>query len=329
MALTYTSEKLSIDNAQRLKESFLSSAAMANVTSTETTPAIQYIFIGNHVPYANESSPDSIIETVATEKTIWDNMFAAKRITSNDVELVIPRNNWTANTNYRQYDDTIPLSMLVTANTAQNLKPFYIVTSDRNVYKCLSNNASANSTVEPVGDYTTSNGTIATADGYIWKYMYNIRPSNKFLDANWIPVPTRSAIASTLTDYNLDDTGVVEGELTTVVVTNGGSGYYHSIVTVNSFQTGCTLLTLANTTNVAANMSVSGTGLATGTFISTLDSPNNKITISTAALANGGGSGNNLTITTRIYFDGDGSDAAASASVANGQMVFALLSVDY
>jgi len=50
----------------------------------------------------------------------------------------------------------------------------YVMTSARNVYKCLSNNNSALSTVEPTGDYTSSNGNIATSDGYIWKYMYNI-----------------------------------------------------------------------------------------------------------------------------------------------------------
>ena len=309
MATNYTSQKLSLNNADLFKDSF-----------SATSPAIQYVFLGNHVPYANEASPDSIVETIGTEKDVWDNMFAAKRVTANDIELVIPRVNWTANTNYRQYDDTIALTDLITANTTQNLKPFYVVTGDRNVYKCLSNNASANSTVEPTGDYTTSNGVIATADGYIWKYMYNVRPSNKFLTTTWLPVPQRSAVATTLTDYNLDDTGVVDGELTTVVIETGGSGYYHSVVTVSAFETGCTILTLANTTNVAANMSVSGTGIPTTAYISSLDSPNNKITLSSAAIANGGGSSNNLTITTRVYFNGDGSSAAGTATVSGGEI---------
>ena len=135
-----------------------------------------YVFIGNHVPYANESSPDSIVDTVATEKQVWDNMYAAKRVTGNDVELVIPKINWTANTKYRQYDDTILIDTLLSSNTTQNLKPMYVITGDRNVYKCISNSAGANSTVEPSGDYTTSNGNIATADGYLWKYMFNVKP---------------------------------------------------------------------------------------------------------------------------------------------------------
>lgn len=307
MALNYTSEKLSLDNAERFKDSF-----------GDTDPSIQYIFIGNHTPYANESSPPDITETISSEKSVWDKMFAAKRVTANDVELVIPRVNWTANTKYRQYDDTITLSDLITGNTTQNLKAFYIITSDRNVYKCLSNNFSANSTVEPTGDYSTSNGAISTADGYIWKYMFNVKSSNKFLNANWIPTPTRSAAASTLTDYNLNDSGVVEGELTTVVISTGGSGYYDTSIGVTAFSTGCTILTVANTSNIAANMTVSGTGIPTGTIISSLDSPNNKITISSAATANGGGTGANLSISTRVYFDGDGTGAAGTATLSNG-----------
>jgi hypothetical protein len=307
MALNYTSEKLALENAERFKNSF-----------SDSDPSIQYVFIGNHTPYANESSPPSIVETISSEKLVWDNMFAAKRVTANDVELVIPRVNWTANTKYRQYDDTIALSDLITGNTSQNLKPFYIITSAKNVYKCLSNNFSANSTVEPIGDYSTSNGAISTADGYIWKYMFNVKSSNKFLNTDWIPTPTRNTQASTLSDFNLDDTGVVEGELTTVVISNGGTGYYNSTVNVTSFITGCSILTVANTTNVAANMTVSGTGIPTGTVVSVLDTPNNKITLSSPATANGGGTGNNLSFATRIYFDGDGTSAAASATLANG-----------
>jgi hypothetical protein len=133
-------------------------------------------------------------------------MFAAKKVTATDVELVIPRVNWTANTKYRQYDDTIALSDLITGNTIQNLKPFYIITSAKNVYKCLSNNFSSNSTVEPTGDYSTSNGAISTADGYIWKYMFNVKSSNKFLNTDWIPTPTRNTQTSGLSDYSLEST---------------------------------------------------------------------------------------------------------------------------
>lgn len=249
-----TSKKLAYIAAIQFKESFF-----------EPAPEIGYVFIGNHLAYANEDNPPIINDTVFDEKTAWDNMIAAKKITGNDVELVIPRINWTNNSHYKQYDDLVPLESLATSdeqvvfsvtansgsygvnsfvtftstnnNTPANariyvdstgavvnvvvlsngvytrgdtvvatpntgnaslavvtvpidVKPMYVMTSERNVYKCLSNNNSIPSTVEPCGDYTSSNGNIATSDGYIWKYMFNVKPSNRFLTDEWIPVPT-------------------------------------------------------------------------------------------------------------------------------------------
>lgn len=303
MATFYTSKKLSFNNAEQFKESFY-----------EPEPAtVGYVFLGNHVPYANESSPNSIVDSVSDEKSVWDNMFAAKRITGNDVELVIPRVDWTSNTKYKQYDDKISVDDLLTGNTTLNVKPMYVLTSSRNVYKCLSNNASANSTVEPSGDFTTANGTISTADGYIWKYLYNVKPTNRFLTNDWIPAP----ISTNKLDYNVSETSPIDGEVTTIVVTNGGTGYAHPTINATAFGTGVTTIVLANTTNVAANMIVSGTGIATGTLVSSVNAITNIVTLDTATSANGGGSGNNVTFTTRIYIQGDGASLEASANIVN------------
>lgn len=303
MATNYTSKKLSFNNAEQFKESF-----------SEPEPAtVGYVFIGNHVPYANEASPNSIVDSSYDENSTWDNMFAAKRITGNDVELVIPRVNWTANTKYKQYDDRIAIDDLLTGNTTLNVKAMYVITTGRDVYKCLSNNASANSTVEPTGDYTTSNGTISTSDGYIWKYMFNVKPSNKFLNSSWIPAP----VSTSKLDYNVSSTGPVDGELTTIVVTNGGSGYANPTINATAFVTGVSTITLANTSNVAANMTVTGTGIATDTLVSSVNTITNIVTLSTPTTANGGGTGNNVTFTTRIYVQGDGVGAEASANIVN------------
>lgn len=298
-----TSKKISYISAVQFKESFY-----------EPAPEIGYVYVGNHLPYANESSPNSIVDSVNDEKLVWDNMIAAKKITGNDVELVIPKISWTSNTKYKQYDDRVALDDLLTGNNSLNVKPMYVYTSQRNVYKCLSNNSSANSTVEPTGDYTSSNGNIATSDGYIWKYMFNVKPSNRFLSDDWIPVPT----STNQLDYSVNNIGVVDGELTTIVVVNTGSGFYeNNVAVVPLFSSGCTILSLANTTNVAANMTVSGTGIAPGTYISRVDVPNNNIFLSTATTTAGGGNttANQIALTTRVYIDGDGTGAVASATI--------------
>ena len=134
MPTFYTSKKLSFNNAEQFKESFF-----------EPEPAtVGYVFIGNHVPYANEASPNSIVDSTSDEKSVWDNMFAAKRITGNDVELVIPRINWSTG-RYKQFDDKILIDTLLTADSgvSGNSRPMYILTSERNLYKCLSNNSNS------------------------------------------------------------------------------------------------------------------------------------------------------------------------------------------
>jgi hypothetical protein len=275
------------------------------------------LFIGNNVPYANESSPNSIVDSTSDEKSVWDNMFAAKKITGNDVELVIPRINWDTTKKYKQFDDTISTDTLLTTDTSSggNSQPMYVLTSSRNVYKCLSNNANAVSTVEPTGDFNTANGTIFTADGYIWKYLYNIKPSNKFLTSEWMPAP----ISTSKLDYNVSATSTIDGELTTIIVTNGGSGYAEPTINATAFSIGVSTINLANTTNVAANMSVSGTGIASGTKVVTSNLQSSIITISTPTIANGGGTlANALSFSTTVTISGDGVGAVASANIANG-----------
>lgn len=306
MATSYTSKKLAFNNAEQFKESFY-----------EPEPAtLGYIFIGNHVAWPNEDAPPSTLDSVANEHDIWDNMYAGKKITGNDVELVIPRVDWSSNTVYQQFDDTTPQAQQLTANTSQNLGPIYVMNSERSVYMCLSNNISANSTTEPTGKNISANGVIQTPDGYLWKYLYNIRPTNKYYTNTWIPAP----VSTSKLDYDTSSNIPVDGELTTIVVTNGGSGYIHSDITMSTFPSGCTILALANTNNITANMTITGNGIATGTYITSVDTVNTKISISTSTTTSGGGTANTYAVRTRIYIQGDGTTAVASATLSNTEI---------
>jgi hypothetical protein len=97
---------------------------------------------------------------------------------------------------------------------------FYVVTDEFNVYKCLDNNNGAKSTDQPIG---SSVEPIATADGYIWKYMYNvpINLRNKFLTDNKMPV------VSALTNQFYSG-----GTLDTIIINQKGSGYTFANISV-------------------------------------------------------------------------------------------------
>jgi len=314
---TYTSKKLAFNNAEQFKESFF-----------EPEPAtVGYVFIGKHLEWDDEETPDSIIDTVSDEKTVWDNMYAAKLISGNDVELVVPRYDWITNTKYRQFDDTSELSDLTTANTVQGLYPIYVMNSEKNVYLCLCNNVSSNSSVEPTGKNLTANGNIQTGDGYLWKYLYNVRSSNKFLTEDWIPAP----VSTDFLEYDTSSLISVDGELAKIITTNGGSGYLNSTIVVSPFLSGCTILQLvsssdntrpelSNALSSIVNMSVSGTGIGTGSYISSVDSIALTITLSAPTVANAGGANlaNTLSVTTRVGIIGDGTNAIATPQIANG-----------
>lgn len=307
MSSSYTSKKLRVGSANQFIDSF----------RPDGTSGPGYIFIARHLPWANEANPDLASDTTFNEREIWNNLIAAKKITSNDVEFAIPRNTWVANVYYRQYDDTITLDDLLTANASQNLYPMYVINSERNVYKCLSNSVSALANEEPLGDNLTNDGIIVTSDGYIWKYMYNIDVSNKFLTNNWIPAP------STTEDLEYDGSSLatIDGEMTTVVVLDAGSGYVNSNVTVSPFATACTVLTVSAGVDIPntifVNMGVSGNGIVGDTYVTAVNPISRTINLSYATASSGGGSGNTISILTRVVIQGDGDSAIASPTVVN------------
>ena len=328
MAKKYTSKLQSLRSAQQYIDEFDSA-----------TPEIQYLFIGKTDAYDDTDTPYDIAESKDVNDRAFTDIIAAKRVKASDINLVIPRVNWQSGKIYRQYDPQQTTDDLISSNTSQNLEPMYVFTEDRKVYKCLSNNSGTLTANVPTGDYTTSNGVITNpttggGDGYIWKYLYSVRAENKFVNSTYLPVPTRNN-ESTDTDtvFNLDNSGVVEGELTTIVVADGGTQYRNfSNIRVEPFLNGVTELTVnsaflsSNMTSITvddianANMSITGAGIQADTLVLSVDDINNKITLNKATSANGGGANvaNNISTSTRVFVDGDGTDALANATVVNG-----------
>lgn len=100
--------------------------------------------------------------------------------------------------------------------------PFYVVTDDFNVYKCLDNNNGAFSTYKPVGtDLTPFRNSV---DGYVWKFMYNIPLNlrNKFFTESHMPV------VSALTNQFYSN-----GTIDNIFIANKGKNYTSASVTVN------------------------------------------------------------------------------------------------
>ena len=212
--------KFRINNAEQFSESF-----------SEASPNVYYLGIGRPQAFGTltrgdsrtdfegtDTNPITPGDTVVREFYTFDDLVAAKRVQTSDVSFVIPRRNWASGTVYDIYRHdygeftTGSTSTRITANsTATTLfdSTFYVLTSARNVYKCLDNNGNAASTNEPTG---VSTSVITTADSYKWKYMYTLSAAQQanFLSTDFMAITTN---ANAATDQSNVISAAVDGAL--------------------------------------------------------------------------------------------------------------------
>ena len=270
-------DKFRIHNAEQFSEAF-----------TEASGNTMYLGIGRPQAFATKTRADSRTENegsdvapitpadnVNAQTITFDDMLAAKKVTSSDVTFAIPRRNWTTGTVYDVYrhDYGERITGTTTAKTANSGAStlfdatFYVLTAARNVYKCLDNNSNAASTVEPTG---TSTSILSTADGYKWKYMYTLSASQQanFLSTDFMAVSTDSTVSSAAVDGAINiikiktaGSGGTDGTHTNIAIRGDGTGGVCSVtvtsgavtaVTVTNAGSGYTFGTVSNAQIVAA-----------------------------------------------------------------------------
>lgn len=162
-----------------------------------------YLFIGRPQPWEDDNTPDSVIDALSAEYDAWYNMTALKKLTDQNIRLGFKRINWTSGVVYDEYDDLVDLTD----------KNFYVMTSQFNVYKCISNNGGATSTVRP----TQLSSIQETTDGYKWKFMFTISQSDidEFASAEYLPITYDSIVINS----------AIIGSIENVKVESIGSGY--------------------------------------------------------------------------------------------------------
>lgn len=237
-----------------------------------------YFTYGRVGAWANEAAPNTANTSVATHYELWNNMIGAKKITGSDMRHVIPRHTWTANTKYSAYDDMNP-------DLYDSNNKFYVVTSQNHVFKCLANNNSANSTVEP-STISFNTSLVIVQDGYVWKYLYSLTDQEllRFSTSEYIPVKTLANNDGS-TQWTVQE-AAIPGGINAIVVSNSGIGFTNAsnlIVTISGDGASATATASINTSsNTVSNLTVTNPG--TG------------YTFAYANVSGGGGSGANLRV---------------------------------
>jgi len=244
-------EKFRLHNASQFEESF-----------TESSNNVYYLFIGKSTPFTSgtsggsDASPPTPVDGPTDEFFSWDDMLAAKNISSTNIQRVVPRRNWENGTVYDMYRPDYSSSVTTTSG-ASNLydSTFYFLTSDYRAYKVLDNNSgAAYSGTEPSSTTTSP----FSQGGYVLQYMYTLTAGqiNNFLTADFMPVSTDSTVS----------TAAVDGSIDSLIIT-AGSGYtngtYYAAIYGDGASSGTASGGIVRIT--VANNAIADFGLTAGT----------------------------------------------------------------
>lgn len=238
----------------RITNSFRRNVMQQWLDSIDDTNAL-YVYIGKDDAWPDDNLPPTPIDNFALQYQNHYDMLAMKRVSAANFIPAIRSVRWSTGITYTQYDHTDP-NLFINSD-------FYVANGNFDIYKCISNNNGIPSTVEPIGTGTTN---ITTGDGYVWKYIYSIPPSEiaSFVTNEWLPVYENATVQS----------AAIDGAIDKIVVTNGGTGYTTATVTITSNTgTGATataviesgVITEINVTNVGTDyrdavVSITGDG---------------------------------------------------------------------
>jgi hypothetical protein len=173
------------------------------VSSATTSSNSYYVFIGlPNAPEYDENwdkNPPDPKDNFDEENDYWDTIIALKKIKPEDVKQVVRKTSWQSGITYDMYRHKISRDNLSLPSQSTNLYSanYYVINSEYKVYICIHNGSSPeNPEGKPSLDEPTfidleprSAGT--SGDGYLWKYLYTISPSDivKFDGINYIPTP--------------------------------------------------------------------------------------------------------------------------------------------
>ena len=160
-------------------------------------------------------------------------MVALKQIKAADVSQVIRKITWTSGTTYDMYRHDISRDKTSKPSGATSLYSanYYVINSDYRVYICLQNGTDPeNTTGRPSLDEPTfvdlePRAAGDSGDGYIWKYLYTIKPSEviKFDTVNFIPVPKSWETSLEYASIR-NNASSSNNQLKIITITNRGTG---------------------------------------------------------------------------------------------------------
>ena len=169
---------------------------------------------------------------------VKDTMIFGKKITKNDIRRLVRRVDWKEGTVYEMYRHDYSVTNPSPQTNSARLYDanYYVMNKDFRVYICIENGSSSENRS---GNFSQDEPTFVdlepsrageSGDGYIWKYLFTVSPSDiiKFDSIEYIPVPNDwedSTDTQIIAMRENGDSLVNENQIKTVYIENQGSGY--------------------------------------------------------------------------------------------------------
>ena len=227
-----------------------------------------------------DSNPPSPVDNLQYLSHYKDSLLFGKKIISSNVRRVVRKVNWTSNTRYDMYrHDYSPTNLTPNSNLPRLYdSDFYVMNSNFRVYVCIDNGSSGSNTLgnksqdEPTFIDAEPSAAGSSNDGYIWKYLFTVSPSDiiKFDSTEYIILPNNW---STDTDSeiqrirNAGNSEVEENQIKKIYIDTEGDGYVNGEYTVkiNGDGAGATaLITVENSSIKSAVVTAGGKGYTYG-----------------------------------------------------------------
>ena len=194
-----------------------------------------YSFVGlpnpTNVQSDWDTNPPPPRDSFDEENNYWDTMIALKKINVSDVRQVVQKLFWSSGRTYDMYRHDYSRSNIakVSGSTSLYSAYYYVLNSDYRVYICLQNGTDPDnlngrpSLDEPTFTDLEPRSAGSSNDGYIWKYLYTIKPADivKFESTDFMPVPADWETSNNNAEVR---DNAIDGSIKIVTITNRGVG---------------------------------------------------------------------------------------------------------
>ena len=221
------------------------------VETVENSTNSYYVFLGldnpTNVGFGRTSTWDTNtpnpVDNFNNMSHVGDTMMFGKKVTSANIRRLVKRVNWTQGSRYEMYRHDYSITNLSPITRSARLydATYYVMNKNYDVYICIDNGATGISTTgnasqdEPLFTDLEPSRAGESGDGYIWKYLFTVPPSDiiKFDSTEYISVPNNW---STSTDVQIQsvrengDSDLNNNQIKKIYVDQQGSGYSQNVV---------------------------------------------------------------------------------------------------